>query len=545
MEPMIRKYLFIICLFFVIPAVAWQDQEDVTPFLEQYKSHLEHEDYGAAAQLALQIGELYEENLQLAKAKEYLVKAQENAGEAKNDILEANILNKLGEVNLQLANTGMYDDAEREELLKETVKLSKKAVNTYVKTQMKESEWHIRSFMAGGEALVELQDYKKAEEPLLKAYRISHSLKMWQYSMKASELLITVYTALRNEPKVKFYKGSYDNYKAMYEARDVVEEQTEKIQKLDQESKIKSEELKEQSLRLENEKLRAMQVEEELNQEQLRNQILQIGGAIIGFLLIVALISVFYAKRANKKLKRQKREIESKNDLLQKQSRALAIEKKKADDLLLNILPDTVANELKERGKVKPVYYPHVSILFTDFKGFTKIAEQMSPGEIVSELNLCFKAFDEIVDKYQLEKIKTLGDGYMAASGVPITKFKPEEHAERTVMAALEMLRFMRKYKNHRLKQNKTSFDIRIGVHTGAVVAGVVGTNKWAYDIWGDAVNLASRMESSGEPGKVNISGTTREMIKSGDHFFFTYRGKVSAKNKGEVDMYFVEAING
>ncbi|HBH23411.1 MAG TPA: hypothetical protein DDY13_08305 [Cytophagales bacterium] len=537
-----KNFIPLIGLLLIFGIVLAQEEE-VAPFISQYEQSLEQGDEAAAAQLALQIGEWYEDNLKLADAKRYFNIALGHAEETKNDILEANIYNKLGEVNLQLANSGLFDDTDREDLLKETVKFSKKAVNIYAKSQMKESEWHIRSFMAGGEALVEIHDYKKAEEPLLKAYRISHSLKKWRYSMKASELLIAVYTALRNDSKVKFYRGSYDNYKAMYEAQDVVEAQTEQIQKLDQESKIKTQALEEQSLRLENERLRAQQVEEELYQEQLRNQLLIGGGAVIGILLLITLVSFVYARRANKKLTKQKREIESKNELLQKQGKALQLAKDKSDELLLNILPKSIAEELKEKGKVAPLYYPKVTILFTDFKGFTKIAANMSPKEIIGQLGQLFRRFDEIVKAHGLEKIKTIGDGYMAAGGVPISPDKPEKLAENAIMAAIEMQKVMRQYQIARQKQNKPSFELRIGIHTGPVVAGVIGAHKWAYDIWGDAVNLASRMESSGAAGKVNISGETRELVKNPGNLFFNYRGKINAKNKGEVDMYFVEEI--
>jgi len=211
-------------------------------------------------------------------------------------------------------------------------------------------------------------------------------------------------------------------------------------------------------------------------------------------------------------------------------------EKRKSDELLLNILPAETAEELKKFGKAKAKRYDHVTVLFTDFKGFTKIAEQLSPEELVAEIDFCFKNFDSIIDSYGLEKIKTIGDAYMCVGGMP----KPDIHNPRKVIeAALDIRDFMLRFEEERRKENRLFFEIRLGIHIGNVVAGIVGTKKFVYDIWGDAVNIAARMEDGSDEGKVNISGTTYEFVK--DHFACTYHGKIAAKNKGEVDMYFVE----
>jgi len=177
--------------------------------------------------------------------------------------------------------------------------------------------------------------------------------------------------------------------------------------------------------------------------------------------------------------------------------------------------------------------------MFTDFKNFTRISEKLSPSELVAEIHYCFKAFDHIISKRNIEKIKTIGDSYMCAGGLPVAN---KTNATDVVKAALEIQQFIREHFHQRMKEGKEPFEIRIGVHTGPVVAGIVGVKKFAYDIWGDTVNLAARMESSGEAGKINISGTTYELVK--DKFQCTYRGKIQAKNKGEVDMYFVSEIN-
>ncbi len=218
------------------------------------------------------------------------------------------------------------------------------------------------------------------------------------------------------------------------------------------------------------------------------------------------------------------------------QKNRISNEKKRSDDLLLNILPEEVAEELKQKGSAEAKQFDEVTVMFTDFKGFTQISEKLSPSELVAEIDTCFKAFDNIMDKFHIEKIKTIGDSYMCAGGLPVAN---KTNATDVINAALEIQQFMKEHQKQRIKEGKEVFEIRIGVNTGPVVAGIVGVKKFAYDIWGDTVNIASRMESSGEAGKVNISGTTYELIK--DKFNCSYRGKVKAKNKGEIDMYFVE----
>lgn len=236
-------------------------------------------------------------------------------------------------------------------------------------------------------------------------------------------------------------------------------------------------------------------------------------GFISGFAVVMIFAGVFFTQR--NKIKKGK---------------------KLSDELLLNILPTEVAEELKQKGSAEPQMIDQVTVLFTDFKGFTQLSEKLSPKNLVGEINECFSEFDHIMEKYGVEKIKTIGDAYMAAGGLPTSN---TTHALDVVSAALEIQHFMLKQREKKESEGKLYFEIRIGVHSGPVVAGIVGVKKFAYDIWGDTVNTASRMESSGEVGQVNISGTTYEFVKN--EFKCVHRGKVQAKGKGEIDMYFVD----
>lgn len=213
--------------------------------------------------------------------------------------------------------------------------------------------------------------------------------------------------------------------------------------------------------------------------------------------------------------------------------KAISREKKKSDTLLLNILPSETAKELKLNGKVDAVKFDEVTVLFTDFVQFTKLVEKAEPEQLVKSLDYYFKAFDEIATRYELEKIKTIGDSYMCACGLPVTN---KSHARNVVLAAKEMNDFVLKELNS--GDNFNHFEVRIGIHSGPVVAGIVGIKKWQYDIWGDTVNIASRMESNSEPGRINISESTYNLIK--DEFPCEYRGEIEVKNRGSLRMYFI-----
>lgn len=227
--------------------------------------------------------------------------------------------------------------------------------------------------------------------------------------------------------------------------------------------------------------------------------------------------------------------VQERTRIIKQQKEVIEMEKQKSENLLFNILPVSIAEELRDNGFATPKSFDSVTVLFTDFSGFTQVAARITPNELIKILNECFSAFDEIVIRNNLEPIKTIGDAYMCAGGVPDAN---RSHAFDAVKAGLEIRAFVQGWNERRVAKGDPALDLRIGIHTGPVVAGVVGIRKFAYDIWGDAVNVAARMESSGEAGKINISGGTYDLVK--DQFVCIHRGKIEAKNKGMVDMYFV-----
>lgn len=230
------------------------------------------------------------------------------------------------------------------------------------------------------------------------------------------------------------------------------------------------------------------------------------------------------------------------NKFIQKAKQLIEVEKGRSDALLLNILPFEIAEELKANGSAEAREFENVSILFTDFKEFTSTSEKLTAQELVAEINICFQAFDAIVEKYGIEKIKTIGDAYMAAGGLPVPSLSSTKN---TVLAGLEMQDFMKTRKTEKFSKGEVTFDMRVGIHTGTVVAGIVGSKKFQYDVWGDTVNTSSRIETTCEVDKVNISHTTYELVKNENEFTIESRGKIQAKGKGELEMYFVSKKNG
>jgi len=349
-----------------------------------------------------------------------------------------------------------------------------------------------------GDIYLELNDKRKGLELLLQAYQVVIDGNRW----KNYELTGTIYTLL-----AKAYAAN-GNYQLAYNYADSARSASD------------SSAAQKNALILGGVQQK-INLEKHLAEVQQHEREYKIQVLIWVFMLVsitFLLVAVFSILRNYKNQK--------------KTNKLLSIEKKRSEDLLLNILPTEVADELKDKGSAEAKHFDHVTVMFTDFVNFTQASEKMNPQQLIDELHACFKAFDEIIGKYNIEKIKTIGDAYLAVSGLPVAD---PLHAEHVVGAALEINDFM----SHRIRHiNEETFSLRIGIHTGSVVAGIVGVMKFSYDIWGDAVNIAARMEQNSEPGKINISQTTYDLIK--DKYNCAYRGEIEAKNKGKMGMYFV-----
>ena len=279
----------------------------------------------------------------------------------------------------------------------------------------------------------------------------------------------------------------------------------------------------EAELNLTNSTLQLQEAELKLKSSQQRTYtLLGLAGLLIGGIASWLMIMV---RRSNKNLEKKNKEIEE--------------EKERSEELLLNILPKDIASELKENAKVQTRKFEECTVCFTDFINFSRISQLLSPEDLISALDECFKAFDEIISEHNVEKIKTIGDSYMCAAGVPITN---KSHATDAVKAAVEMVAFLEEWNHKREAEGLIRFDARIGIHTGPIIAGVVGIKKFAYDIWGDTVNVAARMESKSEAQRINISQSTYELIK--EEFSCHSRGCLDVKNMKDLEMYYVETLN-
>lgn len=301
-------------------------------------------------------------------------------------------------------------------------------------------------------------------------------------------------------------KGALESYKFYSTIKDSVFN-IEKNKKIDQTVMQYAFDKKEAATKAEQEK-------KDIQQRNIRNYIV---ACLAGTLIFLVVVYRQRIKISNEKKKSDK-------------------EKQRSDALLLNILPIEVAEELKATGTAKAKAFTMVTVMFTDFKDFTHISEKVSAEMLVAEIHYCFSAFDSIIQRNKIEKIKTIGDAYLCASGLPISNYT---HAIDMLKAAFEIREFILQRKKEKEEKGEIPFELRIGIHTGPVVAGIVGVKKYAYDIWGDTVNIAARMEQNSEAGKINISSTTYDLVKA--KFACTYRGKIEAKNKGIIDMYFVE----
>jgi adenylate cyclase len=364
------------------------------------------------------------------------------------------------------------------------------------------------TFMRYGQFLERQNRDKQAIVKFEQAYNLAASVSYYHYMLLASKHLHNLY--FKQNDYAKAYEFSVSN-RNLEDSLNQMARKDELIvmefsKEMERDSVLRAKERQTTETR--------HQREVESRKKQTRTI------ALVGLFVFLLAIGLFNRLRY---MRRTKAEIQ--------------FEKDRSDGLLLNILPQDIAEELKQSGKAEAKKFENVSILFTDFKNFTKAAEELPAIELVEEINEYFKMFDQITDSFKIEKIKTIGDAYMAAGGIPRSY---QDSVKRTVLAAIEMQEKLKTINQSRKKEHRHIFQMRVGVHTGPVVAGIVGAKKFQYDVWGDSVNIAARMEQAGSVGQVNISGATYEIIKDEPEFVFESRGKIIAKNKGEIEMYFV-----
>ncbi len=543
------KYLFcLLLLVFTIPTMLWAQNANIQQVKSFYNKAIDSKNKSQISQAALLLGEAYLAENDYTQSYQYLIEAQRNASQSGNKRVLAQTK----------YNLGLIEAASRRWNNAINLQLEAKKIFRY---ELKDKKGYAPAQMALGEAYFNLGNLDKAFEELENAVKLGNEFHLTEISIEASKYLgmlcdkkIQFYTKnlesarqAGNKTKteefahaLKTYQDQARLYKSLYTSltgikQKIGQTQQELHQKQDEiagllgdkemhmdiikekeiEIKWVQDSLKRQELEIRNQNLELQNQQKTLEKNQLKTTLYTVLAIVMAILALGALFLFNRLRRDNKLIEQ---------------------EKNKSEALLLNILPKETAEELKTKGYATPRHYGQVTVLFTDFKGFTQIAEKMTPEEIIKELDTCFGEFDRIIAQYNMEKIKTIGDAYMCAGGVPKAN---ETNPFDAIDAALEIQEFMRRRKAERESQGEQYFELRLGINTGTVVAGVVGTSKFAYDIWGDAVNLASRMESSGEPNKINISEFTYEIVKN--RYVCTYRGKVYAKNKGDVDMYFVE----
>ncbi len=447
------------------------------------------------------IGSVYGMMSNSAKALEYYRKSLK-FGEENGD--KATIAIALGNIGFLYSNTGEY--ALSLEYQHKTLQLQKEIASPYGMANAYSNIGHVYYKIGSGSSKALLDKLFAGDKmaALKQSKRYDDSALTILLQIKEMANLSTLYKQISDiQVAMGNDKAALESYKNYADYKDSVFN-TEKNKKLTQTAMQYEFDKKEATIKAEQEK-------KDIRQKNIRNSIV---AGLAGALLFLAVVY-----RQRNKISKEKKISEN----LRTQS----------DKLLHNILPAEVADELKDKGYAEAKQFDEVSVLFTDFVNFTQAAEKLSPQTLVQELHECFTAFDNIIERNGLEKIKTIGDAYLAVCGLPVAD---NHHAQKTIQVALEIRDFM-------TARAPLSFGeglgVRLGIHSGSVVAGIVGVKKFAYDIWGDTVNTAARMEQSGETGKVNISETTRELVK--DDFECTYRGEIEAKNKGKMRMYFVE----
>lgn len=520
-------------------------QNDLADWEQKYQIAIGKKHYKQATELALQIGNKYEAQKKFAQAVGAFNNAIAAARKVDDALLLARSYEELGSAYALMSS--------RE--LPKTIRHLEQSYQYYQIAGSTEGEQGIaRVRFKQGLAYYDARRMQEAQTALQEAQELAEDARYADIQAQA-KLYLSRLRVESSPPAAAVSTPSVGSPAAGNEAARQVEAEIEALQNRLRDS-LRMQEAEKQYLRqslLAKERERAkiqenlaaakdslLQMQEivqlreaTIAAQEKTTQAILAAAAALSLLLIAALFFMIRIRQAHRKLQAQKKQIEA-------QAKELEAEKLKSDALLLNILPREIAEELKNKKQATPRFYKMVSVLFCDFKGFTQYTEKHTPEQIVRELNECFSAFDDICARFNMEKIKTIGDAYMCAGGVP----KPNiTHAADAVLAGLAMQEFIEKRKHRKQQRGEPYLELRVGIHTGPVLAGVVGKNKFAYDIWGTTVNVAARMETAGEVGKVNISEATYMAIKN--QFYCRYRGEIEAKGLGKMDMYFVEEIIG
>jgi len=500
-EKLEDKSYYEMCLYNI--AMSYMEQENyprALEYLEQSLKILEESDDGFGLAYSLNsIGEIYGYLGDFPRAVELIERAMGISEEIESKDAMAMSLSNLGKIY-----------SEKNELSL-SIKYFKKALKIYEEVEDRDMT---TSNAEQGVAANEFEigdiykrqgNFKQSIEHCKKSLSVAHEIGALQVQKDACQCLYEVYKAMNNGNRALVYLEKIQVLTDTLSSEDI----SQKLQQMEFTKQV----LTDSITTAENERLVNVAHQEEVRKkDQTRNYL-----AGTGLLLIILVGGVYSRLRYTRKSKA----------IIEK-------EKNRSESLLLNILPKEVAEELKNTGKATTKKYDNVSILFTDFIGFTELVASIPATKLVEELNHIFGRFDDIMDEFQIEKIETIGDAYMAACGLPKENVN---HAQRCVQAAQKMVDFL----NERNLTNDIQWNMRVGIHSGPVVAGVVGKKKFAYDLFGDSVNTASRMESNGEQEKINISQSTYELLKDEPSLFFKSRGQILAKGKGQMKMYFVE----
>ncbi len=466
-------------------------------YLKSIDINKELDDEMANSAQYINIGSLYLSNEDYEKALEYFQKGLAIEKKKNDKLGMASALSGIGSVYLEQQN---YTEA-----------LDYLEISLEISESVNDVQGSASILLSIGDLYLDLVNNEKAIEYCKKGLALAKKVGDLGSQEYSCECLYEAYRAIGNKNMALVY------HEEMILIADSIrtEETSIKLQQIEFSKQV----LEDSLVQVEKDMEVQMKHQEEVQKKD-KNRNLAIGIGLIFFLLAIGFFTRWrYVKKSRAIIEK---------------------EKNRSETLLLNILPAEIAEELKEKGEASARDFELVSILFTDFKGFTEKSAELSAADLIGEINQCFKAFDLICEKYGVEKIKTIGDSYMAAGGLPVPS---KNSVLNTILAALEMQSYITRRIAEKESTDGFTFEMRLGIHTGPVVAGIVGVKKFQYDIWGDTVNTASRMESSGAVGKVNISQDTYELIKENPTFRFTYRGKINAKGKGEIDMWFVEKI--